>query len=117
MAKLIAWLPREEETGHTNSILRAHTVKDSLLVAKHQGRNPVDVQRDHLRRWRAEHRKRLQRWSGDQKYEQRPVASFAERRQEASRKYRKARGSRIEFAVALRKLDHREDLGKSKRNF
>jgi len=43
---------------------------------------------DHLRRWTAEHREQLQRWSEEQKYEQRPVPAFAQRREAAVRKFR-----------------------------
>jgi hypothetical protein len=43
---------------------------------------------DHLRRWAGEHRTRLRRLAEDQKYEQRPVPSFAQRREAAVRKFR-----------------------------
>jgi hypothetical protein len=42
---------------------------------------------DHLRRWVVEHRKQLQHWSDDSKFEQRPVPSFAERRTAATDKF------------------------------
>ena len=41
-----------------------------------------------MRRWSAEHRRQLRQWSEDQKYEQRPRPTSAERREAESRKYR-----------------------------
>jgi hypothetical protein len=90
MVKLVAWLPREPASnGAGASVLRVHTVKDALLVAVNLKDETLwTYNGDHLRRWSAEHRKRLQRWSEDQKYEQRPVPAFAQRREDAARKYR-----------------------------
>jgi hypothetical protein len=102
MVKMAAWLPRGSPTpGGSRPVvadrpdqlitgtLAVRTGKDSLLIA----RNPKDevlwrYNGDHLRRWAAEHRNQLQRWSEDQKYEQRPVPPFAERRQAAVTKFR-----------------------------
>jgi hypothetical protein len=102
MVKMAAWLPRESPTpgGSRPAVadrpdqlitgtLAVRTGKDSLLIA----RNPKDevlwrYNGDHLRRWAAEHRNQLQRWSEDQKYEQRPVPAFADRRQAAVTKFR-----------------------------
>lgn len=88
MVKLVAWLPRPEAPAAREGVLRVSTVKDSLLVAV----NAKDEQLwryhgDHLRRWIAEHRRQLERWSDDQKYENRPVPSFAQRRQRAAGKF------------------------------
>jgi len=89
MVKIAAWLQRKEDKGAQADVLTVRTGKDSLLVAV----NAKDLalwryNGDHLRRWAGEHRTRLQRWSEDQKYEQRPVAAFAHRRQAAVRKFR-----------------------------
>ncbi len=43
---------------------------------------------DHVRRWSAEHARRLWRWADDTKAEQRPIPSFSERRRRAAEKYR-----------------------------
>lgn len=72
MVKLISWLPCKEAIGHTNSILRVHTGNDSLPVAVNTKDGTLwTYNGDHLRRRSAEHRRRLKRWSEDQKYEQR----------------------------------------------
>jgi hypothetical protein len=89
MLKMVAWLPLVICDRPLKAVLRVHTQKDSLLVAV----NPKDEKlwsynADHLRRWVAEHRKQLDRWSEDAKYEQRPVPRFAARRAEAAHKFR-----------------------------
>lgn len=89
MLKMVAWLPREEARSPVEAVLRVHTSQDSLLVAVNQADEQLwRYNADHLRRWSAEHRRKLQRWSEDAKYEQRPVPSFAARRQAAAAKYR-----------------------------
>lgn len=88
MAKLVAYFPRPERKTSTGT-LYVRTDSESLLVA-------LDIKEerlwlynaDHLRRWVAEHIKRLDRWSNDSKAEQRPVASFADRRAAAVAKFR-----------------------------
>ena len=41
-----------------------------------------------MRRWVAEHRKRIQRWADDSKFENRPTPTFSRRRTRAVEKYR-----------------------------
>lgn len=89
LAKLVAWLPRREQTRDRSGILRVRTAADSLLVAVNDKDETLwRYNADHLRRWIAEHRNTLQRLTEDQKYEQRPVPSFAARREDAARKFR-----------------------------
>jgi hypothetical protein len=90
MVKLVAWLPREESSPSSKpSTLRLRTTEHSLLVAVNLRDEALwTYNADHLRRWSAEHRKQLQRWSEDRKYEQRPVANFAQRLEAAAAKYR-----------------------------
>ena len=89
MVKIAAWLPRAEEKGPRTDVLTLRTGKDCLLVAVNAEDEAIwRYNGDHLRRWAAEHRTRLQRWSEDQKYEQRPVPAFASRRERAARKFR-----------------------------
>ena len=90
MCKMVAWLPRATAAEKpAESELRVATSKDALLVAVNLKDEKLwTYDGDHLRRWSAEHRKQLQRWSEDQKYETRPVPTFAERRAAAARKYR-----------------------------
>ena len=90
MCKLVAWLPRTQLDTKPEGTLVVHADKNSLLVAV----NAKDVKLwryhgDHLRRWSIEHRTQLKRWSDDQKYEQRLIPAFAERRERATAKYRK----------------------------
>jgi hypothetical protein len=89
MVKMAAWLPRAEVMGGRTGVLTVRTGKDTLLVAVNAKDEAIwRYNGDHLRRWAGEHRKRLQRWSEDQKYEQLPAPAFASRREAASRKFR-----------------------------
>jgi hypothetical protein len=89
MLKLVAWLPRDEPRESLPDVLRVVTQKECLLAAINAKDETLwRYNADHLRRWAAEHRQQLQRWAEDQKYEQRPVPSFAGRRAAAARKYR-----------------------------
>jgi hypothetical protein len=93
MVKLVAWLPREKQQDRTGRLI-VKTAPDCLLVAINAKDEALwRYNGDHLRRWIAEHRKQLQRWSEDAKYENRPVPNFAERRQAAARKYRQRMNS------------------------
>jgi hypothetical protein len=105
MCKMVGWFPREGQRGaadHT-SILQVRTADEMLLV----GLNPENAtiwryHGDHLRRWAAEHRKALQNFADDQKAEQRPVPSFADRRSAAALMYRNRMRSAIrEIAAQL----------------
>src|ERR1017187_5094048 len=88
IVKMAAWLPRAAaKERHGTLVVR--TAKDCLLVAVNAKDDVLwRYNGDHLRRWGAEHRKQLQRWADDSKYEQRPIPAFAQRREDASRKYR-----------------------------
>jgi hypothetical protein len=89
LVKIVAWLPREENKGSRAEVLTVRTCKDCLLVAVNAKDEALwRYNGDHVRRWAAEHRAQLQRWSEDQKYEQRPVPAFAHRRETAVRKFR-----------------------------
>ena len=89
MVKMAAWLPRAEDKGPRADVLTVRAGKDCLLVAVNAKDEALwRYNGDHLRRWAGEHRTQLQRWSEDQKYEQRPVPAFAHRRETAVRKFR-----------------------------
>jgi transposase len=89
MVKMAAWLPRTEQRISHAEVLTVRTGADCLLFAA-RTRNEFlwRYNGDHLRRWAAEHRWQLQRWSEDQRYERRPVPALAQRREAAVRKYR-----------------------------
>jgi len=88
--KLTAWLPRDRTTGDSkHATLVVRTGADCLLAAVNaKGETIWRYNADHLRRWSTRHRKQLQRWSEDAKYENRPTPSFDERRKAAVRKFR-----------------------------
>jgi hypothetical protein len=91
MCKMVGWFPREGQSAarERSSVLRVRTADEMLLVALGAGDEPIwRYHGDHVRRWSAEHRKLLQNLADDQKAEQRPVPSFADRRSTASVKYR-----------------------------
>ncbi|MGH7178635.1 MAG: hypothetical protein ACREJC_14755, partial [Tepidisphaeraceae bacterium] len=86
--KMVGWFPRRER-GDADGTLFVRTVPDAFLVALDTENERIWwLNADHVRRWTAEHRNRLQRWSEDQKSEQRPVASFQSRREAAVIKFR-----------------------------
>ena len=88
MAKMVAWLPRPEGSAPKSGSLIVRTGNDSLLIAVNAKDERVWVwNADQVRRWHAEHRRQLERWSDDQKAENRPVPDFAARRQAAAQKY------------------------------
>jgi hypothetical protein len=101
VVKMAAWLPREEHKEARADVLAVKTGKDCLLLAVNaEDKTLWRYNGDHLQRWAAEHRKQLQRWSDDQKYEQRPVPAFTDRREAAARKCRRRMDS---FARVLRR--------------
>jgi hypothetical protein len=101
MCKMVGWFPRKGREGQRNAaeptrILHVRTAHEMLLVALSSVEEPIwRYHGDHVRRWTAEHRKLLQNLADDQKAEQRPVPSFADRRTAAALKYR----NRIRTAI------------------
>ena len=103
MCKMVAWVarPAPADAAARAGFLRVRTAEEMLLVAA----NPKDERiwryhGDHLRRWTAEHRRSLQNLADDQKAEQRPVPSFADRRTAASQKYRNRMRSAVREVAA-----------------
>ena len=95
MVKLVGWLARPPITRKENTLV-VRTAADALLIAVDAKADRIWVENcDHLKRWIAEHNHKFQRWAEDQKAEQRPVPSFAQRREEAVRKQR----DRVKSAV------------------
>lgn len=89
MCKLVAWFPRIAQTQGGTGTLFTRTDSDSMIIALNVKDEKLwIIHADQIRRWSAEHRVRLQRWSDDQKAEERPVASFWKRRELACLKYR-----------------------------
>lgn len=73
LCKIVAWLPRKEH-GALSGKLLVRTDPDSLLVYNVDGsgeRSVLRINGDHVRRWIAEHRRRLDRTSDDLKAERR----------------------------------------------
>lgn len=86
--KLVAWLPRPPLNERSGTLI-VRTDKDALLIALDVKDERIwTLNADHVRRWQAEHRRNLNRWGHDTKAEQRPVATFAERRSRAVDKHR-----------------------------
>ena len=82
LCKLVGWIRRPAAPKGLEGSLRVFTGKDSLLIAVDGKEQRIWTENcDHLRRWIAEHNWRIQRLSEDQKAEQRPTPSFAERRE------------------------------------
>jgi hypothetical protein len=103
MVKMVGWMPRAttERGNRENTTLRVRTEKDSLLIAINtQDERIWSYNADHVRRWIAQHRRQLQRWSEDAKYEQRPVPSFTARRTAAVTKQRDRMRSAVQEIAA-----------------
>jgi len=99
MCKMVAWLPRKPASKR-DGVLFARTDKDSLLVALNAKDEKLWVLNfDQVRRWEAEYRRRLDRWSNDQKAENRPP-KFQARREADSTKYRRRIDSACHEAAA-----------------
>lgn len=89
MAKLVVWQPRPPAPVGKGALF-VRTDKDSLLIALNAKEERVwAVHADHVRRWVAEHTRRLSRWSDDTKAEQCSVAPFQSRREAAVIKHRR----------------------------
>lgn len=105
MCKMVAWLPRGtgRDAPKPRGVLRVHTANDMLLVAVNlKDERTWRYHGNHLRRWAAEHRRTLQNFADDQKAEQRPMPSFADRRTAAALKYRNRTRSAVrEIAAQL----------------
>jgi hypothetical protein len=102
LVKLVGWLKREEKKADKPGMtLIVRTGADHLLSALDVKEERLWIENcDHVARWISEHRRNLQRWSEDQKAEQRPVASFAERRFHATEKYHHRMQSAIQEVAA-----------------
>jgi hypothetical protein len=88
MVKMVAWLSRSAAPKQQTGILRVRTSHDNLLIAVNAKDETIwTYNGDHLRRWAAEHRRQLQRWSEDVKFENRPSPNFADRRKAAVTKH------------------------------
>ena len=89
MCKMMMWLPRKETTKDKTGTLFVRTDTESLLLARDAKGKRLWVDNcDQVRRWTAEHKQRMSRWSDDQKAERQPTAKFRSRRETASLKYK-----------------------------
>ncbi|MHA1565282.1 MAG: hypothetical protein ACTSX7_08235, partial [Alphaproteobacteria bacterium] len=70
MAKIVCWLPRREH-AELNGALVVNTEPDALLVAIDGEDRIWTYHADHMRRWVAQHAKRLQHLNDDRKAERR----------------------------------------------
>ena len=99
--KLVAWLPRPSSANKPSGLLRVSSAADALLVAANTKDERLWCHHaDQIRRWSAEHRRKLQHWADDSKFEQRPVPSFAARRQQASLRYHRRMNTAADQAAA-----------------
>lgn len=95
MAKMVGWFPRRAP-GEKSGRMLLRTAGDAIIVAVDvEGERIWRENADHLRRWIAEYDRQRQRWSEDVKAEQRPVPSFAARRDAATEKQRNRVNSAI----------------------
>jgi hypothetical protein len=109
MCKICLWLPREHRPEKNGNTLFAKTDKESLLIVLDTNNEKLWVENcDQVKRWTAEHYRRLQRWSDDQKAEQRPTPAFSTHRTLAAEKYRNRLDSLCkEVASHLANFAHR----------
>lgn len=113
MIKMVGWFPRVVRPAANGSLLLRRG-DDALLVAykeTEQGSSLVQSWHwSHLKRWKAEHDRKLQGWSDDSKIEQRRgFASFASRRETACLKYRnRMESAQKELAYQIANLCRRQ---------
>jgi hypothetical protein len=91
MAVLAVWLPKPESRSQRAGCLEVKTAADRFLVATTAGRKEWYVNADHVRRWIAQHRKRLQRLAEENTFElrqdRRQVLMLTERRQQLTARH------------------------------
>lgn len=98
MVKLVAWLPKREWQQRDDT-LHVRTDSESLLVALNVKDERLWVwHADHIRRAVARQRRQMQRWSDDQKAENRP-ADFQARRTASASKYRHTMSTAVKQAA------------------
>lgn len=101
MCKMVAWVERPKVTGERVGCLRVRTAEDSLLIAANgKDERLWTYNADQVIRWQEEHKRQLERWSEDSKFEQRPVPAFALRRENAVEKNKDRIRSAIQMIAA-----------------
>jgi hypothetical protein len=101
LCKLVGWLDRPAAARGMAGTLHVRTAADRLLVAVDEKDECIWSENcDHLKRWIAEHKGRLKRLAEDQKAEQRPEPSFAQRRTLAVQKQHRRVKSAIQEVAA-----------------
>lgn len=71
MVKMTAWLPRAAEQAESSGAMEVRTAPTAFLTATADGALPWVLNVDHVRRWVASHRRFLDRFAEDTKYEKR----------------------------------------------
>jgi hypothetical protein len=100
LCKMVGRFPLADPKGLTG-VLRVRTDKDRLLVAvDDKGERIWSLNFDHVRRWIAEYRDRLERLRQDRKPEQRPHPSFEARQTDDTGKERRRMDSAVKEAAA-----------------
>jgi len=102
MVKMVAWLPRPTRKDRVprEGTLHVRTAADALLIAVNDADERIwTLHFDHVRRWAAEHRRKLNAWSDDQKAEQRPDPSFAARRAQSVTKNQRRMDTAVKEAA------------------
>lgn len=101
MAKLVAWLPKPVVAREREGILFVRTDAHSMMIALNEKDETLwSYHGRHIVRWVAEHRKRLQEWADDSKFENRPVPTFAARRDAMAEKQRNRLKTAVQDAAA-----------------
>jgi hypothetical protein len=85
MVKMSGWWPKAQPLSAKKGILKVRTAAESFLVATAENRLPWVLNADHIRKWAALHRRRIDRLAQDRKHEKRwpkrmrnGMASFAD---------------------------------------
>jgi hypothetical protein len=101
MAKVVAYLPRYK-TGATSGAMLVRVIPGAMFRAMDPKGEKVwwTYNADHVPRWIAEHKQRLERWSDDQKLEARPDSPLSQRRVRDAEKYRDRMRSAVQQAAA-----------------
>jgi hypothetical protein len=96
------WTILHIEEGRREGTLSVQTAADAMIVAGDAKSEKLwTYHGEQIPRWAAEHRLQLQRWAEDSKAEHRPHVPFAQRREEAARRYRNRMDSTCHQIAAM----------------
>jgi hypothetical protein len=88
MVKMVGWFPRRPRDVRSGTLFCTSTPEAMAVAVNAKEDRLFSIHGDHIKRWYAEHDRRLQNWSDDQKVERRGKrADYQSRREAACKKH------------------------------